>query len=42
MEYVSDRMYKILKGRWWDIVLLNVPAPTEDKDVIIDYSFTKN
>jgi hypothetical protein len=32
IEFVSDRMsYITLKGRWCDIVL-NVRAPTEDKD----------
>jgi exonuclease III len=33
VEFVSDRMlYIILKGRWCDIIVLNVHAPTEDKD----------
>jgi hypothetical protein len=33
VEFVSERMsYIILNGRWCDIVLLNVHAPTEDKD----------
>jgi hypothetical protein len=32
-ESVSDRMsYITLKGRWCDIIVLNVHAPTEDKD----------
>jgi exonuclease III len=32
VEFVSDRMsYIILRGRWCDIILLNVHAPTEDK-----------
>jgi hypothetical protein len=31
-EFVSDRKsYKILRGRWCDIILLNVHVPTEDK-----------
>jgi hypothetical protein len=31
-EFVSDRMpYKILRGRWCDIIVLNVHAPGEDK-----------
>jgi hypothetical protein len=35
MEYVSDRMsYIILRGRWCNIIVLNVHGPTEDK---IDY-----
>jgi hypothetical protein len=30
-EVVSDRMsYVILRGRWCDIVVLNVHAPTEE------------
>jgi hypothetical protein len=38
VEFVSDRMsYITLKGCWWDITVLNVHAPTEDKvDIIID------
>jgi exonuclease III len=32
VEFVSDRMsYIILRGRWCDIIVLNVYAPTEDK-----------
>jgi hypothetical protein len=32
VEFVSDRMsYIILKGRWCDIIVLNVHAPTDDK-----------
>jgi hypothetical protein len=31
-EFVSDRIsYIILRGRWYDIIVLNVHAPTEDK-----------
>jgi exonuclease III len=38
VEFVSDRMsYKILRGRWYNIIVLNDHAPTEDKiDVIKD------
>jgi exonuclease III len=33
VEFVSDRMsYITLKDRWCDIIVLNVHAPTEDKD----------
>jgi exonuclease III len=33
VEFVSDRMWYItLKGRWFDIIVLNIHAPTEDKD----------
>jgi hypothetical protein len=32
VKFVSDRMlYIILRGRWCDIIVLNVHAPTEDK-----------
>jgi hypothetical protein len=30
VEFISDRIsYVILRGRWWDIIVLNVHAPTE-------------
>jgi hypothetical protein len=40
VEFVSDRMsYIILRGRWCNIIVLNVLAPTDDKiDVIYIYS----
>jgi hypothetical protein len=42
VEFVSDRMsYITLKGRWFDIILLNVHAPTEDKDDDTKVSFSK-
>jgi hypothetical protein len=32
VEFVSDRMsYKILRGRWCHIIVLNVHAPVEEK-----------
>jgi exonuclease III len=32
VEFVSDRMsYIILRGRWCNVIVLNVPATTEDK-----------
>jgi exonuclease III len=38
--FVSDRMsYITLKGRWCDIIVLNVHAPIEDKDNGIKDSF---
>jgi exonuclease III len=41
-EFVSDRMpYKILKGRWCHIIVLNVHAPTEDKTDNVKDSFYK-
>jgi hypothetical protein len=40
VEFVSGRMsYITLKGRWCDIIVLNVHAPTEDKDDDIKDSF---
>jgi exonuclease III len=39
-EFVSNRMsYITLKGHWCDIIVLNVHAPTEDKDDDIKDSF---
>jgi hypothetical protein len=33
VEFVSDRMsYVILRGRWCNIIVQNVHAPTEDKN----------
>jgi hypothetical protein len=32
LEFISGRMsYIILRGRWCDIIVLNVHAPTEEK-----------
>jgi hypothetical protein len=40
VEFVSDRMsYITLKGRWCDIIVLNVHAPNKDKDNHIKNSF---
>jgi hypothetical protein len=40
VEFVSDRMsYVAIKGRRCDIIVLNVHAPTEDKDDDIKDSF---
>jgi hypothetical protein len=34
VEFVSDRMsYIILRGRWCNIIVLNIHVPTEDKTV---------
>jgi exonuclease III len=42
VEFVSDRMsYITLKGHWCDTIVLNVDAPTEDKDDVIKGSFYK-
>jgi hypothetical protein len=40
VEFVSDRLsYITLKGRWCDIIVLSMHAPTEDKDDDIKDSF---
>jgi hypothetical protein len=40
IELVSNRKsYVTLKGRWCNIIVLNVHAPTEDKDDVIKGSF---
>jgi hypothetical protein len=40
VEFVSDRMsYTILRGRWCQIIVLNVHAPTEDKTDYVKDSF---
>jgi hypothetical protein len=42
VESVSDSMvYIILRGRWCDIIVLNVHAPTEDKSDDVNDSFYK-
>jgi hypothetical protein len=42
MEFVSDRMsYITFKDRWCDIIVLNVHAPTENKNYIIKDSFNE-
>ena len=40
VEFISDHVsYITLKGRWCDIVVLNVHAPSEDMDDDIKDSF---
>jgi hypothetical protein len=34
VEFINNRMYIILRGRWC-VVVLNVQSPTEDKNVMI-------
>ena len=42
VEFISDRVSCItLKGRWCDIIVLNVHAPSEEKDDDIKDSFMK-
>jgi hypothetical protein len=44
VEFISDRMsHIILRGRWCDIIVLNVHAPTEDKiDDVKDSFYDEN
>ena len=40
VEFVSDRVsYIVLRGRWCNIIVLNVHAPSEDKSNDSKYSF---
>ena len=40
IEFISDRLsYLILRGRWYDIIVINTHAPIEDKDDLINDSF---
>jgi hypothetical protein len=40
VKFVSDRMsYMTLKGHWFDIIVLDGHAPTENKDDDIKDSF---
>jgi hypothetical protein len=40
VEFVNDRMsYKILRGRWFHVIVLNAHAPTEDKTDEVKNSF---
>ena len=40
VEFVSDRVsYIVLRGRWCNIVVLNVRAPSEEKSVVSKDSF---
>jgi hypothetical protein len=42
VEFVSDRMsYIILRGRWYDIIFLNLHTPTEDKIDDVKETFYK-
>ena len=43
VEFVSDRMSSVvLRGRWCNIIILNVCAPSEDKNDDSEYSFVRN
>ena len=43
VEFVSDRVsYIVLTGRWCNIIVLNVHAPSEDKSDDSKIVFTRN
>ena len=43
VEFVSDRMLHILlRGRWCNIIILNVHAPSEKKGDDLNDSFMRN
>jgi len=40
VEFVSDRLsYIVLRGRWRNVILVNVHAPSEEKSKELKYSF---
>jgi hypothetical protein len=39
VEFIGDKMYIMLRGRWCNIILLNVHAPCEDKGDDVKDSF---
>jgi hypothetical protein len=42
VEFVSNRMsYTVLRGRWFNIVVINVHAPSMDKSYYSKDSFCK-
>jgi len=43
VEFVSDRVsYIIMRGRWFNIIVLNVHAPSEEKSDESKDSFMRN
>ena len=43
VQFVSDRMsYIVLRGRWCNIIVLNVHAPSEEKGDDSKDSFMRN
>jgi hypothetical protein len=43
VKFVSDRVsYIVLRGRWCNIIVLNVHAPSEDKSDDSKNSFARN
>jgi hypothetical protein len=43
VEFISDRIsYITLRGRWCDIIVLNVHPPSEDKSMMRRTAFVRN
>ena len=43
VEFISDRLsYLRVRGRWYDIRVINAHAPTEDKDDVKKTVFMRN
>jgi hypothetical protein len=43
VEFGSDRMpYIVLKGRWCNIIVVNVREPSEEKSIFSEDSFMRN
>jgi hypothetical protein len=43
VEFVSDCVsYIVMRGRWCNIIVLNVHAPSEEKSYESKYSFMRN
>jgi hypothetical protein len=43
VEFVSENMsYRVLIGRWCNIIFVNVYAPSEEKSIFSKVSFMRN
>ena len=43
VQFVSDRMsYIVLRGRWCNIIVLNVHGPSEERSDVSKHSFMRN
>ena len=43
VQFVSDRMsYIVLRGRWCNIIVLNVHVPSEERSDVSNHSFMRN
>jgi hypothetical protein len=43
VEFVGDRVsYMVLRGRWFNIIVLNVHAPSEEKSNDSKHRFARN